>query len=583
MRNGPPRVADYIISSLAARGTDHVFGVGGANIEDLYDAAHLSDGAVRAVVAKHEFSAATMAEGYHRTSGRLGVAMATSGAGAMNLVPGLAEAYAARVPVLALIGQPPRPLEGRGAFQDSSGRAGAFDAVRLFAPISRFCARVDTPGDTAALLAEAIAATRGPHRGPAVLLLPKDVQQAPADGLPPLAGLLTPQPQAPAAAHRTAAAALLAEAVTGGADILLIAGDGVGRADVRAEVAELARRLGASVAVTPEAKDAFDNRDPRFVGVAGAIGHPSVQRHLEKAAVCVLVGTRLPVMARTGLEPALQDTPLICYDPEPPFTGPHRDGVPVVHVDGDLRTELRAVDDLLGALPRTSIGRELPGGGPEYLAAPRPDTPGVRLTDAVRAIESALPDDATVVSDAGNASSAVIHHLTVPRHGNFVLALGMGGMGHSFGAGIGAAFATGRRTYVISGDGGFYAHGMEVHTAVEHDVPVTFVVFNNNAHGMCVTREQLLFEADYSYNTFKPADIAAGARAMFPSLPAVTATTADELRRALLTTNDRTGPALVCVQSDPDELPPFVPFLRLIDDRPTPAGAHHDDRVTPVG
>ncbi|MGN5381733.1 thiamine pyrophosphate-dependent enzyme [Streptomyces lasalocidi] len=308
-----------------------------------------------------------------------------------------------------------------------------------------------------------------------------------------------------------------------------------------------------------------------------------MQRHLEKAAVCVLVGTRLPVMARTGLEPALQDTPLICYDPEPPFTGPHRDGVPVVHVDGDLRTELRAVHGLLGALPRTPPGRERPGGGPQYLAAPRPDTPGVRLTDAVRAIESALPDDATVVSDAGNASSAVIHHLTVPRHGNFVLALGMGGMGHSFGAGIGAAFATGRRTYVVSGDGGFYAHGMEVHTAVEHDVPVTFVVFNNNAHGMCVTRERLLFEADYSYNTFKPADIAAGARAMFPSLPAVTATTADELRRALLTTNDHTGPALVCVESDPDEMPPFVPFLRLIDDRPTSAGAHHDDRVTPVG
>ncbi|MEU6736818.1 thiamine pyrophosphate-binding protein [Streptomyces physcomitrii] len=583
MRKGPPRVADYVISSLADQGTDHVFGVGGANIEDLYDAAHLSGGRVTAVVAKHEFSAATMAEGYHRTSGRLGVAMATSGAGAMNLVPGLAEAYAARIPTLALVGQPPRPLEGRGAFQDSSGLAGTFDAVDLFRPLTRFCARVDDPADIGKLLAEAVAATRGPCRGPAVLLLPKDVQQATVDQLPSLDQLLA-EPDRPAAAagNRTAAAQLLTGAAASGAGVLVIAGDGVGRAGARAELAELARLLGASVAVTPEAKDAFDNGDPRYAGVAGTIGHPTVRRQLERAALCVLVGTRLPVMARAGLEAALDATPLVCFDPEAPYPGALRADAPVVHVDGDLRTELRAAAEALAALPDRGPGGP-PSGGPEYLVAPRPDSPGVRLDDAVRAIESALPDGATVVSDAGNASSAVIHHLSVPREGQFVLALGMGGMGHSFGAGIGAAFGTGRRAYVLSGDGGFYAHGMELHTAVEHQLPVTFVVFNNNAHAMCVTREQLLYAADYSYNTFRPADLAAGVGAMFPSLRTATATTAEELRRALLAANERTGPALVCVEADPDELPPFLPFLKLIDDRATSSGAHDDDRVTPVG
>ncbi|WP_307520432.1 thiamine pyrophosphate-dependent enzyme [Streptomyces umbrinus] len=119
-------------------------------------------------------------------------------------------------------------------------------------------------------------------------------------------------------------------------------------------------------------------------------------------------------------------------------------------------------------------------------------------------IQSALPDDATVVSEAGNASAAAIRHPAIPCRGHFILALGTGGMGHSFGAGIGAAFATGRRSYVLSGDGGFYAHGMEVHTAVEHDLPVTFVIFNNNAHAMCVLPEQLLYAADYTYNTFRP-------------------------------------------------------------------------------
>src|SRR4051794_41647155 len=105
----------------------------------MYDAVHFTGGRVKAIVAKHEFSAACMAEGSRRTAGGLGVVMATSGAGAMNLVPGVAEAYAARVPLLALIGQPPTDLEGRGAYQDSSGRAGAFDAAELFGSITRFC------------------------------------------------------------------------------------------------------------------------------------------------------------------------------------------------------------------------------------------------------------------------------------------------------------------------------------------------------------------------------------------------------------------------------------------------------------
>ncbi|MGA8114103.1 MAG: thiamine pyrophosphate-binding protein [Actinocatenispora sp.] len=580
MRDGHPRVADYIVSSLAELGVRTVFGVGGANIEDIYDAVHFSDGRVTAIVAKHEFAAACMAEGSHRTVGGLGVVMTTSGAGSMNLVPGIAEAYSARVPMLALVGQPPTNLEGTGAFQDSSGRGGAFDAVELFSSISRFCARVDDPADIGKLLAAAIDAARAPRGGPAVLLLPKDVQQAPAEALPVLSELLAPV-TVPAARTRRAAAELLAATVGRGDEVLLIAGDGVGHQDARAETAELAKLAGASVAVTPEGKDAFDNHDPRFVGIAGVIAHPTVLRRLESAALCVLVGTRLPVMARAGLERALAETPVICFDPEPPHLDPHRDGAPVLHVDGDLGTELRAVNEVLSALPDHPVAE--PADGPEYLVTPRPDTPGVRLFDAVRAIGAVLPDDAPLVCDAGNSSVAAIHYLPVPRRGNFILALGMAGMGHSFGAGIGAALASGRRAFVLSGDGGFYTHGMEVHTAVEYDVPVTFVIFNNNAHAMCVTREQVFYSADYTYNLFKPADLAAGIRAMFPTIPAVRATTADELRLALLDTNDRPGPAFVCVDVDPAEMPPFVPFLRLLEDLPTRPGDKHVDYVAPVG
>jgi acetolactate synthase-1/2/3 large subunit len=105
-------------------------------------------------------------------------------------------------------------------------------------------------------------------------------------------------------------------------------------------------------------------------------------------------------------------------------------------------------------------------------------------------------------------------------------------------------------------------HGMEVHTAVEHDLPVTFVVLNNNAHGMCATREQLFFSGDYSYNLFRPARIGDGAAALFPGLAATTVRTAGELGAALDRAHATTSPALVCVDVDPTEMPPFRPFTQ---------------------
>ncbi|MEU7904971.1 thiamine pyrophosphate-binding protein [Actinoplanes sp. NPDC049118] len=542
------RVVDHIVAELARTGVDRVFGVGGANIEDLYDAMHRSGGAVRGLVAKHEFAAATMADGYARATGRLGVVAATSGGGAMNLVPGLAEAHASRIPVLALVGQPPTGQHGRGAFQDTSGKAGSFDAREVFAPLSRFCAHVHTAGSIAELLPQAVAAAWSHPRGPAVLLLPKDVQQAAAP--PPAAAW--PHTEAaggvdPAALDRVIAALRSADG------ILIVAGEGVAADDARPEVADLARRLGAWVAVTPDAKDVYDNRGTRFAGVSGVMGHPGVADCLRRADVCLLVGTRLPVMARGGLDDLLAGTLVIGVDPEPPF-------VPAVALRGAVRATLRAIVARLDARPRRCPDHA----GPVPLPPPPARGPGTSYADAVAAVAGALPEDANVFVDAGNAAAAAIHLLPAPRRGRFVVAVGMGGMGYTFGAGIGAALGSGRRTYVLAGDGAFLMHGMEVHTAVEYDACVTFVVFNNNAHGMCVTREQLFYGDRYSYNTFRPTDIAAGVGAAFPTLDVTHADDAGQLRRALLRSNGRTGPAFVSLDFDPREIPPFLPFLAAL-------------------
>jgi acetolactate synthase-1/2/3 large subunit len=140
----------------------------------------------------------------------------------------------------------------------------------------------------------------------------------------------------------------------------------------------------------------------------------------------------------------------------------------------------------------------------------------------------------------------------------------MGGMGYTFGAAIGASFAdTNRasRIYVIAGDGAFYMHGFELHTAVQYGLPITYVILNNNAHAMCVTREQVFYGGAYSYNRFTPARLAAGVDAMFPAVEARNATTTEELAHALADTRTAQGPVFVSVDCDADEIPPVTSFL----------------------
>ncbi|MGW1863007.1 thiamine pyrophosphate-dependent enzyme, partial [Streptomyces collinus] len=368
-----------------------------------------------------------------------------------------------------------------------------------------------------------------------------------------------------------AAVGAVCDALRGAGRVLVIAGEDVAAADARDELAVLARCLGAWVAVTPDAKDVFDNRDPRFAGVAGVMGHANVADCLRRAEVCLLVGTRLPLLARGGLDRALATTRVVCLGPEPPF-------VPATALGGNLLDALRAVTARLPSHPRARPCP--PHAGPVPVAPPEPAAPAAEGTvpagertvpqaRAVAAVEAALPEDAHVFVDAGNTGAAAIHLLPAPRHGRFVVALGMGGMGYTFGAGIGAALATGRRTYVLAGDGAFFMHGMEVHTAVEYDAPVTFVIFNNNAHAMCALREEFLQGGGRADDLFAPADIAAGVAAAFPSLRATGATDAAQLRTALSRANAGRGPALVAVTCDPREIPPFLPFQSFTRDATT--------------
>jgi acetolactate synthase-1/2/3 large subunit len=432
------------------------------------------------------------------------------------------------------------------------------DAEALFAGVSVFCERLLTADDIVSALPRAVSAAR--TGGPAVLLLPKDIQQARVDSGTRGGRDVRPLPPAPIGNPQ----AIVRELRSAIGQITIIAGEQVARDDARAELEQLRALLRARVATVPDAKDvagAPGIGSSSALGVTGVMGHPSVADVVAASAVCLVVGTRLTVTARAGLDDALAAVRTVSIGSAPPY-------LPCTHVHtDDVRGSLRMLTRALRGRGRPTGLRVPDVARRSEMTPPTFAGTGVRYRDAMAVLDGALPDGADVVVDAGNTGAAAIHYLPVRRGGRFVVALGMGGMGYSFGAGIGMAFGRqnsgrpGGRTVVIAGDGAFFMHGMEVHTAVQYHLPVTFVLFNNNAHAMCVTREQLFYEDRYSYNRFRPSRLGAGLAAMFPGLTSMDVNDLSGLAAVMGAAFDIDGPAVVSVECAADEIPPFAPFL----------------------
>jgi acetolactate synthase-1/2/3 large subunit len=414
------------------------------------------------------------------------------------------------------------------------------------------------PEDIVTALPEAIAAAR--TGGPAVLLLPKDIQQAETGpngvGFEP-------------AATQLGDPGVIAYALRGvDGPITIIAGEQIARDDARVELEQLRAMLRARIATVPDAKDVAGTPgmgSSSSLGVTGVMGHPGVAAALADSALCLLVGTRLSVTSRAGLDEALAAVPVVSIGSAAPY-------VACTHVHTDeLRGSLSMLIAALSGHGRP-LGVRVPDAVPQIeLRPPRFSGPGVRYRDAMTVLDAALPDGTDIVVDAGNIGASAIHYLPVRRDGRFIVALGMGGMGYSFGAGVGVAFgrasarANGdrvrRRTVVIAGDGSFLMHGMEIHTALHYRLPVTFLLFDNHAHAMCVTREQLFYDDLYSYNRFGPSCFGAGLATMFPGLQSVDVDEIGQLSDAVRTALDVDGPSVVSVECSADEIPPFANFL----------------------
>lgn len=576
-------LADALVTTLRDWNLGYLFGVGGANIEHVYDSVHRLGGEqFQTVCAKSEIGAAFMADARARVHRTLGVCCATSGGGMMNLAVGIAESYAESVPVLAIVGQSPAKFNGRGAFQDSSGIGRTVNADKLWSAITKYRATINEPDQFWSSLEGAVRTALSGRPGPSVLLFPRDLYECEVgkrpSWLPETLEELRSSLPVPTAGIND-----LFDAIRAASAPVLLLGSGVDRSTDPEAVIEFAHRLGIPVATTLSSKNTFPNDDPLYLGLVGMAGEPSAHQYLlEEADLIVAVGTGLNMMTSHPIGRALQPERLAVVNID--MGEVLRVVKPALCVEADAGivfsklNELCDESDMVARVPATmSVTRYAPRLAPKIPAAEAGSFPNQRRgnllqSEALEVLQRFLPTSGHLTFDAGNCAAAALHYLRTPRNVSTTIALGMGGMGYAIPAAVGAQLGSpaDTKTMVICGDGAFLMLGTEVNTAVQHNLPILFVVFNNGMHGMCVTRQQLYFEGRIEGSRYPAVSIADMARGLGSPdrLWVGSAGTVEDLNQRLWEYRALAdGPGVLELCLNQEQIPPFTPFLS--SDAPT--------------
>jgi acetolactate synthase-1/2/3 large subunit len=486
--------ADAVLRCLEAEGIEVVFGLPGGAVLPLYDA--MARGTtVRHVLARHEQGAGHMAEGYARASGRVGVAVATSGPGATNLVTPIADAWMDSTPLVCITGQVRTHLIGTDAFQEC-------DIVGVTIPIVKHSWLVQDVEQIPQALKSAFHVARTGRCGPVLVDIPRDVQEAEIEfSYPDEPDLPGWRPPRRAHARQVAsAAAALAEAERP----VLYVGGGVLNADACAELLELAETARTPVVTTLMAKGGFPETHELFFGWPGMHGPKWSNWAMNKCDLLVSVGARFDDRVTGRLSAFAPGARVIHLDIDSaeisklraadiPVVGPLRD------VLAGMTSELRAS----GAEPRTERWLqqldewrdEFPlryGKNGDML---KPQTVLETLRDL-----TAGRDDVIWTTGVGQHQMWAMQYLVCDRPRSFITSGGLGTMGYGLPAAVGAKAARPDATVVcVDGDGCFQMTCQELATAVLEDLPIVVVIVNNGYLGMVQQWQTMFFEERLSH------------------------------------------------------------------------------------
>lgn len=483
-----------LIKALEREGVDVVFGIPGGAIMPVYD--ELLNSGLRHVLARHEQSAAHMADGYARASGRVGVCMATSGPGATNLLTGVATAYLDSTPLVAITGQVPTHMMGRDAFQE-------IDAVGIYTHVTKYSFQPQRPEEIPWTVRAAFFLASTGRTGPVHIDLPKDVQTGEAEMAFPdaveIRGYRPYVPPDPAAVARALDMLLESERP------IILAGGGVIKSGAHDYLLQLAESALIPVASTLMGKGAIPEDHPLALGLVGMHGTVQANKLVNEADLILAIGVRFSDRTTMEVRGFAPDARIVHFDVDPTEVSKN---VRASHaVIGDLRSSLKLLLEMFRERARTGNWgawrrrvNEVSSEWRDRILGTKSEFSPPYLLKAMREV---LPPGAIVATEVGQNQMWAALYFRALRPRTFITSGGLGTMGFGFPAAIGAKAARPDVPVVdIAGDGSFMMTMNSLATSIDEKLPVIVVILNNSSLGMVAQWQRLFYNRRYAATLF---------------------------------------------------------------------------------
>jgi acetolactate synthase I/II/III large subunit len=486
------RAVDAVMECLKAEGVDVVFGLpGGANIP-TYDA--LYDGGIRHILVRHEAGGGHAAEGYAKATGKVGVALGTSGPGATNLITPIMDAMMDSVPVVFITGQVRTELIGTDGFQEA-------DIFGMTMPAVKHSFMVQHPLEIPRALHEAFHIARSGRPGPVVVDIPTDYSRA---DIPyePITDVRLPGYQ-PTTEGNTKQVRQAAKALAAARRPVVYAGGGVVNANAAAELTEFVRTDRFPITCTLMGLGAYPAPDPQWLGMLGMHGTRAANYAMDEADLICCIGARFDDRITGKLSEFAPRAKFIHIDVDPAEISKNVPAhIPIVgdarNILAKLITEYRALDADASRLEEWWQRIE---GWREKHPLHYDDSEGTEIKPQrlVQAINEATGGDAIVTSDVGQHQMWAAQYYDFPKPRRWINSGGLGTMGFGLPAAMGAAVGCPDETVVcITGDGSIQMNAQEFATCAQEGIPVKVFIANNGYLGMVRQWQELFWDKRYS-------------------------------------------------------------------------------------
>ena len=480
--------AQIIIECLIEQGVDTVFGFPGGAVLPLYDALYQNQSRIRHILTSHEQGASHAADGYARSTGKVGVCMATSGPGATNLVTGIATAYMDSVPMVAFTGNVTVPLLGKDSFQE-------VDITGITMPITKHNFIVKDVADLAETIRTAFRIAQEGRPGPVLIDVPKDVTVYTADFSPQPIEALQPRTERLSEKSMEQALQLIKQAQRP----MCYIGGGVIRAKASEELSQFLENIDSPACTSLMGVGAVSSLSPRFTGLVGMHGTKVSNMSVSSCDLLVVIGARFSDRVVSKASAFAKNAKIIHIDVDPAEID--KNIKTYCHLIGDLKVVLNELNNrIVNPMTHTKWMEQVAEYKKRYPI--RVDSESARSKEILKALQSVIPEGFFAVTEVGQHQMWAAQFLKHLQPGHFLTSGGLGTMGYGTGAAIGAQVANpDARVVNVAGDGSFKMNCNELATIARYQLPVIILLMNNKTLGMVRQWQTLFFDRRYSETT----------------------------------------------------------------------------------